>query len=124
MWIGIINVRTTNNRVPAFGHYTDNLREEKERNMKHTPGPWECRKNCDIISRSTGDWIGEVTLFEALNGCIGMKQSRANAHLIAAAPDLLEAAIMVLDNHDLSGTDAGRALEAAINKALNNKDVE
>jgi hypothetical protein len=61
-----------------------------------TPGPWECRKNCDIISRSTGDWIGEVTLFEALNGCIGMKQSRANARLIAAAPDMYEALEMAI----------------------------
>lgn len=31
---GIRGVRTTNNRVPAFGLYTDNLREEKEKNMK------------------------------------------------------------------------------------------
>ena len=29
-----ISVRATNNRVPVYGHYADNLREEKEKNMK------------------------------------------------------------------------------------------
>lgn len=28
------NVRPTNTRVPACGHYTDNLREEKEKQMQ------------------------------------------------------------------------------------------
>lgn len=58
---------------------------------KHTPGPWELCDNYDevIICRkkeSAGTYIGvvcEMTIYD--------KQDRANAHLIASAPELLEA---------------------------------
>ena len=47
-------------------------------------------------------------------------EQRANAKLIAAAPELLKAAIKALnDCCDLIGTEAGNSLEEAINKALN-----
>jgi hypothetical protein len=59
---------------------------------KHTPGPWSvtesfCNNACNrlVVKRKT--WGGEVVadLGEAPDA------SRANARLIAAAPDLLEA---------------------------------
>jgi hypothetical protein len=61
----------------------------------HTPGPWYVKpstvsKNLCIYSGSVGDAIGGYGIGEAwdLNG---KPQNAANAALIAAAPDLLEA---------------------------------
>ena len=51
----------------------------------HTSGPWFPRMNGDVLSKHTGDWV-----CECMNGVIGMKQSMANARLIAAAPEMLE----------------------------------
>jgi hypothetical protein len=51
----------------------------------HTSGPWFPRMNGDVISKHTGDLV-----CECMNGIIGMKQSRANARLISAAPEMLE----------------------------------
>ena len=51
----------------------------------HTSGPWFPRMNGDVISKHTGDLV-----CECMNGVIGMKQSRANARLISAAPEMLE----------------------------------
>ena len=58
--------------------------------MTHTPGPWEVGKvvlaECDdrafVMSTITG---------ESITGWGCVTQSRANAALIAAAPELLEA---------------------------------
>lgn len=57
--------------------------------MKHTPGPWE-------VVRS---WRGELEPFDAKNdhhllsseSPLPLEEREANAHLIAAAPELLEA---------------------------------
>lgn len=77
---------------------------------KHTPGPWRAER--------TGPWDGwdgwEVIAKDGATVCNGLGSQRnpireANARLIAAAPELLEAAKLVLewyeaeDNH--SGTD-------------------
>ena len=49
-----------------------------------------------------------------------ISELESNAKLIAAAPELLKAAIKALnDCCDLIGTPAGNSLEEAINKALN-----
>jgi len=53
--------------------------------MSHTPGPWHV--NCDGYFRIVGD--AEYAPIARING-IG-PASQANAHLIAASPDLLEA---------------------------------
>ena len=63
---------------------------------KHTPGPWEARQHkiwtqdapvhiADIIRAPDGDW------------------SPANARLIAAAPDLLEALSLLVADIDTQG---------------------
>ena len=88
---------------------------------KHTPGPWEkghsiIRTSADLICESPGGfpWAHEN------------KQSEANANLIAAAPELLEALETVLRvalklecyetlQGDYSGT--VEAARAAIKKA-------
>lgn len=76
---------------------------------KHTPGPWraswlERNKRC-----KTGDWafFGEqLGSLVRLRDCAEKNQeAKANAHLIAAAPDLLaacEAVVKTLtDSHEL-----------------------
>jgi len=62
--------------------------------MKHTPGPWRINK-ATVHTRSENPYT-----IESANGkkCIvwGMRH-KANARLIAAAPDLLEACQYVIE---------------------------
>ena len=68
--------------------------------MKHTPGPW-CvdRQN---QSPTTGEWMiaGSKPGYLAEVRDCGSGDVKANACLIAAAPDLLDALLMVLDDPD------------------------
>ena len=60
-------------------------------NSKHTPGPWL------RMGRSIGVGAGEIaTVWELLDG-----RAIANARLIAAAPDLLDALVMMLDAYEI-----------------------
>ena len=88
--------------------------------FKGTKGPWKARN------------LGtEIAVFGSYRIC-GMtggeiQRDKANAHLIAAAPDLLEALVMVRDADDDSGKDglpripgaARSKIDRAIAKALN-----
>ena len=47
----------------------------------HTPGPWIARMNCDVIA-------GERLVANCMTGWL--KEDRANARLIAAAPEMLD----------------------------------
>lgn len=55
--------------------------------QKHTPGPWEVRDSVDVYSggRHVCDCSGADSVLH-----VGLENA-ANARLIAAAPDLLEA---------------------------------
>ncbi len=69
--------------------------------FKHTPAPWRChnkRPNCSgySIVGNDGQYIGFVGDSDELS------PMGANAHLIAAAPELLEALIEIVGNHYLS----------------------
>ena len=78
---------------------------------KHTPGPWRTKREgfstVYVEARIDGGLIQEVAACGPTDA--GLEQQEANARLIAAAPELLEAAKLVLewyeaeDNH--SGTD-------------------
>lgn len=77
---------------------------------KHTPGPWSYSD-----THGYGDWEGEkeygvevienvvfksstgITVLLACDCCNGITCSRANARLIAAAPELLRACITAMD---------------------------
>jgi len=90
---------------------------------KHTPGPWGASEGHPsdvwhvdmpnrwysvIVSRGEDDWDMPV------------EEVQANARLIAAAPDLLAAAIAMQCVDVMSDTEVGRArdlLDAAIAKA-------
>ena len=60
---------------------------------KHTPGPWEVRKNSEhLIQSCSGDTIASV---EIGCGCCSVdadNEDKANARLISAAPCVLSAA--------------------------------
>jgi hypothetical protein len=86
---------------------------------KHTPGPWNLSKP-DVESGNTDDYLiwvpaelGRYEIVERVGGQVydhgtgeylDYSEVEANAHLIAAAPELLEVAEMVLDQlHCLCG---------------------
>jgi hypothetical protein len=52
--------------------------------MKHTTGPWQVETDTTNIITSTGDYVAVVYLH-------GTEETKANARLIAAAPELLDA---------------------------------
>lgn len=95
-------------------------------NKKHTPGPWFVR---EIIKRDQEDWhnikvqlgggnmyldLGTYTPSEPWNG---YRNAKANATLIAAAPDLLAACeIAVRYMPDIQGS-GKTTVKKAINKA-------
>ncbi len=62
-------------------------------NSKHTPGPWKVNevittlRGTHLVIQQECDSPGEVAIIEAPL----LKLDRANARLIAAAPELLEA---------------------------------
>ncbi|MEY0881994.1 hypothetical protein AB7194_17360 [Providencia stuartii] len=91
--------------------------------FKHTPAPWRChdkRPNCSgySIVGNDGRYIGFVGDSDELSPI------DANAHLIAAAPELLEALIEIVeeieiwfDDNDILPDTLDKA-KAAIAKAL------
>lgn len=74
---------------------------------KHTPGPWKFAKGKTNVDGDTGNHIGSVVTVEKVGDypwyicavddyCGPGEASQANAHLIAAAPELLEACVALL----------------------------
>jgi hypothetical protein len=59
---------------------------------KHTPGPWATNET-RIESEHEHGWVNDGWI---IAGCEG-PDARANARLIAAAPDLLDACMALLD---------------------------
>lgn len=115
----------------------------ENRTAQHSPAPWHvcCGGKCSCFTVMAddypvahiehGEWGDtwpevriehdgkpEAYIEKMVYGEIGESTARANWHLIAAAPDLLAAAVKALNECcDLIGTDAGNALIAAIAKA-------
>ena len=79
---------------------------------KHTPGPWHTAGDQGVQIRSQRDQIAKVWTMRG-------NEWKANARLIAAAPELLEALKAVLANSlDSKGlADAHKQARAAIAKA-------
>jgi hypothetical protein len=82
---------------------------------KHTPGPWE--HDGDEITSTSGDYIATTAYG------VSESQAEANARLIAAAPDLLDALREIAEVPPESGRyrewmeRAQRIAESAIAKA-------
>ena len=81
-----------------------------ERKEQFTPGPWNCKNSIYVNGpnglKECGTWIDYDGRDDSDN-VIGMVFCSANAHLIAAAPELYEAlkeliAVLCHDGRDLS----------------------
>ncbi len=92
---------------------------------KHTPGPWFAKREgfstVYVEARIGGGWVQEVAACGPTEA--GQEQQEANARLIAAAPELLEALQSVLNSClDSQGlADAYKQARAAIAKATGEK---
>lgn len=78
--------------------------------MKHTKGPWK-------ISYSVAN--GALTTYAVNKKSVDHDQAKANANLIAAAPEMLEAlysALDLIENELVNGVVTDK-IEAAIKKA-------
>ncbi len=88
---------------------------------KHTPGPWKA--HLDEAYFVTGPDRGRVAIMTHLKGAHGLggrrsgDESAANARLIAAAPELLEALTDLLGWQTLAPDDVVAAARAAIARA-------
>lgn len=83
--------------------------------MKHTPGPWRVESGPYYRAiRVDGEVIADMRQ-------IGRSFNESNAQLIAAAPELLEALELLVDNPYREGTESDERLRriarAAIAKA-------
>lgn len=81
-----------------------------ETNPKWTPGPWVVDDALDVVVRGT---TNIVALCFRTN-----PQGEANAHLIAAAPDLYEALEMVRDADDDARADGLNGLNALARRRI------
>lgn len=95
-------------------------------NSKHTPGPWTAIKATYSDDRGTNDFwhVAYTDRGKTWSMKTAGDEGRANAYLIAAAPDLLAACKrMLAANEDICGTvpagwiEADEALAAAIASA-------
>lgn len=74
--------------------------------FKHTPAPWIIIDGDDyfnITAKSTESSTNYMPLLDS--DSIGMIEMKANAHLIAAAPELLEALIELVQSYDKCSID-------------------
>lgn len=67
---------------------------------EHTPGPWEITPTKHPVAdtfgvEARGVWVAKCHPFNGDGP--GREEAKANAHLIAAAPELLEVCEMVLE---------------------------
>jgi hypothetical protein len=88
--------------------------------MKHTPGPWDTKEG-QIYPEESGRTLALITYYDRDN-----KEDVANARLIAAAPELLEACEAVYANLNpayLHNRLCMRLLQKAIEKAKGGDDI-
>ena len=83
---------------------------------KHTPGPWQWTQHFDPTISIYKDGFGQIArLYDSSAGT-----GKANARLIAAAPDLLDALYLVRDyiaTMKGNGHEYSMSIDAAIAKA-------
>ena len=85
--------------------------------FKGTKGPWEFHESsCKIVSSSSA-----ITIADTYDSYCEYGENTANANLIAAAPELLEALQAMIESYEHEASMHNRALlqaRAAIAKAL------
>lgn len=116
----IAAIRRTNKSIHKQVCELQKEGEMSNERAKHTPGPWEVvevyHEVRNIRIETKTDFVCDMGLDNYLDKDVGVLE--ANARLIAAAPELLEAArelclVPVKREHDWAWTD----LQAAIAKA-------
>ena len=92
--------------------------------MKHTPGPWVCQTQANGSSIRHPVILSDDGAVATAQWCDNTQKTNANARLIAAAPELLEALNAVLRDYkavhcvgDLEMQPALFQAHAAIDKA-------
>ena len=87
---------------------------------KPTPGPWFVKHEYNVFAEASGRLVASTGGHSSnVDGARVVAENIANAHLIAAAPGLLEAAeqfAWAFDSRSLA--DARESTNAAIKKAL------
>ena len=82
---------------------------------KHTPGPWEIKRHFDpgykFISAPTHSGLAQVVW--CMEDEERSPSCEANAYLIAAAPELLEALEMMLEMSEMGGFGKAAAEDVA-----------
>ena len=87
--------------------------------MSHTPGPWKAcppRFGHQFVRQDPDDWDGHgyqhiCTLPQSNKGTYYGEMFRANARLIAAAPDMLEALQGIIAESDMQNDEISRGAE-------------
>lgn len=94
--------------------------------VQHTPGPWKisrCSDSREIISHTCGITFRIASADSGLGRANGDNEARANARLIASAPDMLEMLYTVLpsveesDEFNKPSKKLGPIVRALISKA-------
>lgn len=100
--------------------------------QKHTPGPWKVYGAAEELVIHAGEEREVITIiprFITSEGIGGIKKKEANANLIAAAPELLEAleelsnefkslySISLMKKYEVEDNDAYRKAISIIKKA-------
>lgn len=94
--------------------------------MQHTPGPWEVQVTGAVARRRAADRWQEICTVEGADRDYGTPEGKANARLIAAAPDMIvalleaERALMSPSIDEFSLV----VVRAAITKALGDSELE
>jgi hypothetical protein len=85
---------------------------------KHTPGPWSAI-GADV---KTAGPASRIICWAGIQSDVALDEVRANARLIAAAPDMLNALLDVLeywDDPDMSMSELKERVRDAVAKAVN-----
>jgi hypothetical protein len=107
------------------------------RDVKHSPGPWRVSDKFNVWGRGTvSNWAGLTKSVLVANSCVGglapdrptKHECEANARLIAAAPELLEACQFALDlslgNIKGDRYDLQNRMQEVIRKATTNNQAK
>jgi hypothetical protein len=94
--------------------------------MKHTEGPFEILKVFDstLIACNRTDIHGNrLFIAHVVDDSTGFNkaEAKANAHLLAASPQMLELLEFVIQRDDIAGSDLGDEIRAIIARAKGEK---
>jgi hypothetical protein len=87
--------------------------EVKMTQAAHTPGPWSCGESFDVISCR----FDEMPIVAKVRPVDSKNERIANARLIAAAPELLEALCDMVSDHQCLSEATLQFARAALAKA-------